>query len=171
MCLQPRRALLQKTQRNRQRLVRSCESHFELQKPKKVILETDFISEKVYAALNTRKDVIAVKTKKPIKNKKFTDIANTLFRSEIEVLYQLKHPNIVKFMGAEFNGANEPKSVVMEYIQGDCLDLILKDTDGINESLIKVYTYQILNAIVFMHSKNIMHRFFNYISCINYLFV
>jgi serine/threonine protein kinase len=125
------------------------------------------MKKKVYAALNTSQDVVAVKTKKPVKNKKFTDIANTLFRSEIEVLCQLRHPNIVKFMGAEFGGGAgaKPKSIVMEYIQGDCLDLVLKETNGINESLIKVYTYQVLNAIVFMHSKNIMHRYvtFQYI--------
>jgi serine/threonine protein kinase len=108
--------------------------------------------------MNTEQDVVAVKTKKPIRNRKLVEIANNLFKSEIEVLCQLKHPNIVKFIGSQFNGA-EPRSIVMEYIKGDSLDMIIKEKEQINESLIKVYTFQVLNAIVFMHSRNVMHRF------------
>jgi serine/threonine protein kinase len=54
---------------------------------------------------------------------------------------------------------NEPIGLVMEHIQGENLDLIIKKENGLSESLIQVYAYQLLNAIVYMHSRNIMHRY------------
>lgn len=58
----------------------------------------------------------------------------------------------------EFN-LTGPISIIMEYIDGTNLDILIKRNKGMEENLIRIYTKQILNAISYIHSKNIIHRY------------
>ena len=46
----------------------------------------------------------------------------------------------------------------MEKITGENLDVLIKRKIILPESLLKSYTNQILEAIIYMHSCNIIHR-------------
>ena len=47
----------------------------------------------------------------------------------------------------------------MEYIVGDTLNKFIKTEVYLKESVIKNFTKQLVDAISYMHSKFVMHRF------------
>lgn len=46
----------------------------------------------------------------------------------------------------------------MEYIDGKNLNILVKEEKSLPERLIQRFTTQILNAVEYMHYKNIIHR-------------
>jgi serine/threonine protein kinase len=60
-------------------------------------------------------------------------------------------------LGVENKGI-ELESIVLEYIQGENLDTLVARNQGLPESMIKIYTKQIFDGILHMHSRNILHR-------------
>ena len=52
----------------------------------------------VHSAIDSNFELVAVKSKKHIKNKKLMSISSDLFKSEIEALHGLKHPNICRLV-------------------------------------------------------------------------
>jgi serine/threonine protein kinase len=48
----------------------------------------------------------------------------------------------------------------MEHIDGENLDVLVKRKGRLDENFIKAYTVQILDAIIYMHYTNIIHRYF-----------
>ena len=63
------------------------------------------------------------------------------------------------FIGIEYF-YQEPVSLVMEHIDGENLDVLVKREGRLDENFIKAYSVQILDAIIYMHSCNIIHRYF-----------
>ena len=112
---------------------------------------------KVYLAKNSKNQDVAVKCKLPLNDYSLMQKSNLLFRGELETLYNLKHENIVRLLGIEFQ-YNEVCSLIMEHIPGEPLDKFIFKYGGLNESQIQLYTKQIVNAIDYMHSKLVMHR-------------
>ena len=47
----------------------------------------------------------------------------------------------------------------MEKIHGENLDVQIKRKFILQESLLKIYANQIIDAIIYMHSCNVIHRF------------
>ena len=81
-----------------------------------------------------------------------------LLKSEVTILSNLDHPNIVKYFGTfedEFF-----IHIVMEYLKGHDLDKIisLKKYTGFDEKNMCQIIQQLLKALSFIHSKNIIHR-------------
>ena len=79
-------------------------------------------------------------------------------KSEVDILSNLDHPNIVKYFGTfedEFF-----IHIVMEYLKGHDLDRIisLKNYTGLDEKNMCQIIQQLLKALAFIHSKNIIHR-------------
>ena len=72
-----------------------------MQNFKKVYYRTQSIIGKgsfgvVYSAVNDEGDLVAIKTKKNLRDKKLMLISNELFRGELDSLYELNHPNILQ---------------------------------------------------------------------------
>lgn len=74
---------------------------------------------------------------------------------EIELLSKLDHPNIVKYLGME--KTNDYFYVFMDYISGGTIN-DLSNKFKLNESVIREYSKQILNGIVYLHENGIIHR-------------
>ena len=78
------------------------------------------------------------------------------FLNEMEVLKSLDHPHIVKLIECyedEFN-----YHIVTEYIPGgELIDHLLKNKT-INEATSAFYIKQVLSALAYMHSKNLVHQ-------------
>ena len=85
-----------------------------------------------------------------------TEEARNKIMNEVEILRKLDHPHIVKvyeFYEDEFN-----LYVVMELCRGgELLDNIIKN-GSLSEIDTAIYMEQILSAVFYMHSMNIVHR-------------
>lgn len=95
----------------------------------------------------------------------FINNDNDLLQRELELLRLLKHPNIIKLKYFFKNVSNVDGKkylyLAMEYIP-DTLRSEIERHSFSNTPLpllhIKLYTFQIAKALLFLHSKNIAHR-------------
>lgn len=83
--------------------------------------------------------------------------SSELFRSELEALYNLNHPNILKILGVEFK-KQDVVSIITEFIPGDSLDSILKQHGVFSEKTIQVFIKQIIDAVGYIHANLVLHR-------------
>jgi len=68
----------------------------------------------------------------------------------------MTNEHIVRYLGCSVDG--ETFNIFEEYVPGGSIASIIKKFGPINESLIKVYTKQILLGLVYLHSRKIIHR-------------
>ena len=83
------------------------------------------------------------------------------FENELRLLYDLKHPNIVKLESLEKD--NKYYYIVMEYVNGgnlkDCLKKFKsKYGRSFPEEYVQYLMRQIVDTIKFIHQRNIIHR-------------
>ncbi len=86
-----------------------------------------------------------------------SSIQEDRFVAEAKLLAQLNHPNIVTLYDyiSDTNGHH----LIMELIKGNSLDLIIKQQTGpINELRAINIFLNILDAIAYIHKKDILHR-------------
>ena len=75
-------------------------------------------------------------------------------QSEIDIVKQLDHPNIVKII--EYYSTNDNYYVINDYYSyGELFSLIKKD---LSEKEISYIFYQILSGVFYLHSQKIIHR-------------
>ena len=75
---------------------------------------------------------------------------------EVNLLGSLNHPNILRILG--YHRDDESLYLMLEYAEeGSLLDLV-KETNGLPEDLVAVYTAQVLKALAYLHSCGVIHR-------------
>ncbi|GAA94248.1 uncharacterized protein L969DRAFT_91060 [Mixia osmundae IAM 14324] len=110
----------------------------------------------VYVAVNLESgDLMAVK------EIRFQDLASAptvikQIRDEMLVMEMLKHPNIVEYYGIEVH--RDKVFIFEELCQGGSLATLLEHGRIEDESIIQIYTYQMLDGLMYLHTKNIVHR-------------
>ena len=78
------------------------------------------------------------------------------FKSEITILMDIDHPNIIKIF--EYYSDESNYYIITEYVSGcELYDFILK-AKKFTEKQAAIILYQILSALNYLHSKNIVHR-------------
>ncbi|CAG9313767.1 unnamed protein product [Blepharisma stoltei] len=77
-------------------------------------------------------------------------------QEEVDILSQLKHKNIVRYLGTERN--DQFLHIFLEYIPGGSIASLLAKYGKFNETLIRVYTKQILEGLEYLHYHKIIHR-------------
>jgi serine/threonine protein kinase len=80
----------------------------------------------------------------------------TALEQEINVLQKLKHPNIVRFLGSLKK--EDYLNVFLEYVPAGTLEQLYKRYNPMSESIIAIYTFQILMGIEYLHSCGVIHR-------------
>lgn len=98
--------------------------------------------------------VVAIKKFKDSNDSDETLIKTT--QREIKILKLLKHPNIVTLLEG-FKRKNK-LYLVFEFVDMNLLQLLEQQSNGLEESLIQNYIYQLVQAISFCHSHNVIHR-------------
>jgi len=78
------------------------------------------------------------------------------FRGEAETLVQFDHPNIVRVF--RYFSANNTAYLVMQYVEGDSLDAILKRDGTLPESEIREVLDPILAGLARVHAAGFLHR-------------
>ncbi|CAH9100420.1 unnamed protein product [Cuscuta epithymum] len=76
---------------------------------------------------------------------------------EIQVLRQLKHPNIVQYYGSEI--VDDRFCIYLEYINPGSLNKYLRDYGGaLPESVVRNFTRHIVSGMAYLHSTKTIHR-------------
>ena len=77
-------------------------------------------------------------------------------RDEMGVLEVLDHPNIVSYYGIEVH--RDKVYIFMEYCSGGSLANLLEHGRIEDETVVLVYTLQMLEGLAYLHASNIVHR-------------
>ena len=83
-------------------------------------------------------------------------IYNMILAKEFEIGMGLEHPNIRRTIGFE-NISGIGNAIILEYIDGETLDNALK-AGRINPDNIRQVISQLIDAIGYLHSKQVYHR-------------
>ena len=107
----------------------------------------------IYLATDTRTNTkVAIKVLK----EEVSDKEKILDRFKQEGLLKLGHPNIVKILDA--GTYNNNPYIVMEYIEGQDLEVYIKQRGKLDiNTALDIFT-QLLSALSYVHSKDIIHR-------------
>ncbi|KAL7123938.1 hypothetical protein ABFS83_14G015600 [Erythranthe nasuta] len=75
---------------------------------------------------------------------------------EVNLLKNLSHPNIVRYLGT----AREQDSlnILLEFVPGGSISSLLGKFGSFPESVIRMYTKQLLLGLEYLHENKIMHR-------------
>ncbi|KAF8333555.1 uncharacterized protein EI90DRAFT_3145216 [Cantharellus anzutake] len=108
----------------------------------------------VYRALNwTTGETVAVKQ---IQLSSIPKAELGEIMSEIDLLKNLNHPNIVKYKG--FVKTREYLYIILEYCENGSLHNICKKFGKFPENLVAVYISQVLEGLVYLHEQGVIHR-------------
>lgn len=78
-------------------------------------------------------------------------------KKEIDMYKTLKHENIVEYYGCEVI-ENNTMCIYLEYMPGGSIvDRYKRFSSNIDEKVCRLYTHQILNALHYLHSRDIVH--------------
>ncbi|CAO1635171.1 unnamed protein product [Sympodiomycopsis kandeliae] len=96
-----------------------------------------------------------------VKEIRFADISNNTslyknIKDEMNVMEMLQHPNIVDYYGIEVH--RDKVYIFEEYCQGGSLAQLLEHGRIEDEAVIQVYTLQMLDGLVYLHSQGVVHR-------------
>ena len=110
---------------------------------------------RLYRDRNYKELLFAIKT---LKKEGIPLYQFNLLKSEVQILSNLDHPNIVKYFGVFED--DWFVHIVMEYLKGyDLYKIItLKKYTGFDEKDMCEIIEQLLKALSFIHSQNIIHR-------------
>ncbi|KAI3503109.1 hypothetical protein L1887_31545 [Cichorium endivia] len=76
---------------------------------------------------------------------------------EIDVLSQLKHPNIVQYFGSEIVG--DRFYIYLEYVHPGSISKYARDHyGGMTESIVRNFTRHIVSGLAYLHSTKTIHR-------------
>ncbi|MBW0466232.1 hypothetical protein O181_005947 [Austropuccinia psidii MF-1] len=76
--------------------------------------------------------------------------------SEIDLLKNLDHPNIVQYRG--FVKTSDYLYIILEYCENGSLHTICKKFGKFPESLVAVYICQVLEGLFYLHEQGVIHR-------------
>jgi mitogen-activated protein kinase kinase kinase len=88
-------------------------------------------------------------------DQKKTNMVEAL-KHEIGLLRDLKHKNIVQYLGS--NSDENNLNIFLEYVPGGSVATMLVNYGPLGESLIQNFVRQILQGLSYLHSQDIIHR-------------
>ena len=77
-------------------------------------------------------------------------------RREIDVMWKLDHPNIVRYLGTD--RSDRYFYILLEYVPGGSIASMLSQYGPFSEDLVRRFSYQILRGLAYLHKVGIVHR-------------
>ena len=78
--------------------------------------------------------------------------------SEIEILHACNNANVVKFFGAFISDNGEEVHIVMEYMNGGCLDTLRRRIGRVDELQLGAITCKTLMGMRYLNQAHVVHR-------------
>ncbi|KAL9240799.1 hypothetical protein vseg_014977 [Gypsophila vaccaria] len=75
---------------------------------------------------------------------------------EVKLLKNLSHPNIVRYLGTARE--DEALNILLEFVPGGSISSLIGKFGSFPESVIRMYTKQLLLGLEYLHKNGIMHR-------------
>ncbi|EEF45362.1 mitogen activated protein kinase kinase kinase 3, mapkkk3, mekk3, putative [Ricinus communis] len=75
---------------------------------------------------------------------------------EVKLLKNLTHPNIVRYLGTARE--DDSLNILLEFVPGGSISSLLGKFGSFPESVIRMYTKQLLLGLEYLHKNGIMHR-------------
>ena len=75
---------------------------------------------------------------------------------EISMLKELSHPNLVRYINTK--RVNSRLNIILEYCTEGSITRMLREFGAFPERLIRLYTKQMVDALIYLHEKEIVHR-------------
>ncbi len=75
---------------------------------------------------------------------------------EIELLKDLQHENIVQYLDSSMD--SEHLNIFLEYVPGGSVTALLRNYGAFEEPLVRNFVRQILQGLIYLHSRDIIHR-------------
>ncbi|XP_076883970.1 mitogen-activated protein kinase kinase kinase NPK1-like [Bidens hawaiensis] len=115
---------------------------------------------RVYMGMNLDSgELLAVKQVSVVVNLASKDKTQAHIREleeEVKLLKNLSHPNIVRYLGT---GREESSlNIFLEFVPGGSISSLLGKFGSFPESVIRMYTKQLLLGLEYLHKNGIMHR-------------
>jgi len=108
----------------------------------------------VYLAMNTdTSELIAVKE---FKRTSLSEEDMNQLLQEYELFASFDHPNLVKQYGFEFTAGKI--NIYMQYVPGGAVSSVISQYKNLHEGIIRMYTWQLLQGLTFLHNNSIVHR-------------
>lgn len=76
--------------------------------------------------------------------------------NEINLLKNLEHPNIVRYLGTEVNA--QYLTIFLEYVPGGSVRALIQKFGALEEPVARSYTRQLLLGLEYLHRSGIAHR-------------
>ena len=81
---------------------------------------------------------------------------NEALKREISLLRDLRHPNIVQYLGC--GSSQEYLNIFLEYVPGGSVQTMLNSYGALPEPLVRSFCRQILTGLSYLHNRDIIHR-------------
>lgn len=94
-----------------------------------------------------------------VKQIKLSDIPKAelqVIMTEIDLLKNLNHSNIVKYQG--FVKTNDSLNIILEFCENGSLHSICKNFGKFPENLVALYITQVLHGLLYLHDQGVIHR-------------
>jgi hypothetical protein len=110
---------------------------------------------KVYkGTISDSGECVAVK-KIPVKTGR---LSKKFIKLEIDILRQISHKNLIRYLGCKYSSKLKEYSIVLEYADGGSLESVIKTKRRLTESTVSSVVLQALKGLHYLHSKKVIHR-------------
>lgn len=110
----------------------------------------------VYAAMNLDSGMVMAVKEIRLQDPQYIPQIASAIREEMTVLEQMDHPNIVQYFGIEVH--RDRVYLFMEYCSGGSLAGLLEHGRVEDETVIMIYSLQMLEGLAYLHDAGIVHR-------------
>eukprot|EP00826_Nyctotherus_ovalis_P043265 TRINITY_DN4534_c0_g5_i1.p1 TRINITY_DN4534_c0_g5~~TRINITY_DN4534_c0_g5_i1.p1 ORF type:complete len:546 (-),score=98.47 TRINITY_DN4534_c0_g5_i1:75-1712(-) len=129
----------------------------------KVIKKLGSVGQVYLGRLVQTNTLVALKQFLVNSNAKDAQITVESLANEVELIKQLDHPNVIKYLGFHrptFNDTDNLRyNIVMEYMEkGSLFDILKYQSKGLTKTLIQSVLRQVLTGLEYLHARGILHR-------------
>ena len=77
---------------------------------------------------------------------------------EVRLLKGFNHPNIVKYFQTDLSPSMDAIDILLEFVPGGSLKQLIQKYKALDESIIKIYSKQLLEGLDYLHQHSVVHR-------------